>query len=54
MLKFKGLDYVLDIVKDEYIFLNSPINFNDPLDSYFITMINENGFEERTLLKDYT
>jgi hypothetical protein len=38
ILKFKNLEYIFDLIKKKAIYLNNPSKFNDPLDSFLITM----------------
>jgi len=37
--KFKSLNHVLDIIKYDSVYLSSPFDFNDPLDSFFCTLL---------------
>jgi Protein of unknown function (DUF2971) len=41
VLKFKTIDHGVDLIKNQAVFLNSPFNFNDPLDSYFATLFGQ-------------
>lgn len=54
VLKFTSLDFALDMIKNSYIHLSSPLKFNDPLDSYFITLILKRpSIETKTVLEEY-
>lgn len=53
ILKFKNLGYLTDQIKNNAIYLNSPLNFNDPLDSYFITMFGSDETTEAKLFTEY-
>ncbi len=41
VVKFKNITHVTDLIKNRAIFLNSPFNFNDPLDSYLATLFGQ-------------
>lgn len=51
--KFKNLSYAIDLIRNDTIYLNNPFNFNDPLDSYFITLLNEDGYANYAPIKNY-
>lgn|GEM_PF-1764088 len=54
LVKFTSIDFAMDILKKNYVFLSSPLNFNDPLDSYFVTLVGRRpSIETRWALKEY-
>jgi len=54
VVKFTSLDFALDMIKNKYIYLSSPLKFNDPLDSYFITfLLKRPSIETEAMLKEY-
>lgn len=53
LIKFKKLEYTIDLINNECIFLNSPFNFNDPLDSYFVQLFGEIRGEVSISIQEY-
>ncbi len=54
IIKFTNIDFVLDIINNQFIYLSSPLNFNDPLDSYFVTLIGRRpNLETKAFLGEY-
>ena len=53
LIKFKSLEYTRDLIKDKSVYLNSPFNFNDPLDSYFIQLFGKNKEDMPISLQKY-
>jgi len=52
--KFKNTNHLIDIVKNDSIYLSSPFDFNDPLDSYFCTMlVNSRDSTVELVLEEY-
>jgi hypothetical protein len=53
IIKFKGLRFLFNIIKNDFIILNSPSKFNDPLDCYFITFFGNKLKNMPETIKEY-
>lgn len=51
--KFKNFEYIKDLIDKEAIFLNNPLNFNDPLDTYFAQFFDVNDKIKTMNIKEY-